>query len=99
MGFLWSELLETFDFGKKHPIQIGRFNRLYNFVEEKGFLNQPNVQIIEPELLSEALLKKIHSEDYLVKLREISETGVGDIDIDTPGFKNIYFHSRIAAGA
>ncbi len=99
VGFLWSELLETFDFGRNHPIRIGRFKMLRNFIEENGFLDQSNVQILDPQPLSEDLLKKTHSEDYLAKVRMISETGVGDIDIDTPGFKNIYFHSRIASGA
>ena len=72
---------------------------LRDFVDENGLLDQPNVRIITPELLSEELLSKIHSEDYLTKLKRISETGEGDIDIDTPGFKNIYFHTRIASGA
>ncbi|MCK4566290.1 MAG: hypothetical protein KAU48_03180 [Candidatus Thorarchaeota archaeon] len=99
VGFLWSELLETFDFGRAHPIRIGRFKMLRNFTEENGFLDQSNVQVIDPQPLSEDLLEKTHSEDYLAKVRLISETGVGDIDIDTPGFKNIYFHSRIASGA
>ncbi|TFG32349.1 hypothetical protein EU528_03750 [Candidatus Thorarchaeota archaeon] len=99
IGFLWSELLESFDFGSKHPIQIGRFRMLRDFIRENGFLDCPNVQIINPELLSEELLKKTHSAEYIAKIQNISETGVGDIDIDTPGFKNIYFHSRIASGA
>jgi acetoin utilization protein AcuC len=99
VGFLWSEFLETFDFGKKHPIKIGRFRMLRDFVDENGLLKQSNVRMITPELLSEELLHKIHAEDYLTKLKKISETGVGDIDIDTPGFKNIYFNTRITAGA
>ena len=99
VGFLWTELLETFDFGIKHPIQIGRFKMLRDFIDENGFLDQSKVQIINPDLLSEDLLRKIHAEEYIARIQEISETGVGDIDIDTPGFENIYFHSRIASGA
>ncbi|MHA1290492.1 MAG: hypothetical protein ACTSPB_24175, partial [Candidatus Thorarchaeota archaeon] len=99
VGFLWSDHLESFDFGKKHPIQIGRYAMLRDFSKENGFFDSSNIQMIEPELLSEELLRKTHAEDYIAKIQEISETGVGDIDIDTPGFKNIYFHSRIASGA
>ncbi|TFH00103.1 hypothetical protein E4H12_00220 [Candidatus Thorarchaeota archaeon] len=72
---------------------------LHDFLEENDFLDQSNVLVIKPELLSENLLKKTHSADYIARIQEISETGVGDIDIDTPGFKDIYFHSRIASGA
>jgi len=99
VGFLWDELLESFDFGSKHPIQPGRFQMLHDFIKERGFLDQSNVEIITPELLPEELLKRIHAEDYIARMKEISETGKGDIDIDTPGFKNLYFHVRIGSGA
>ena len=59
---------------------------LHDFLIEEGFLDCPNVQIIEPQLLSEDLLRRIHSEDYIAKVKMISETGEGEIDIDTPGF-------------
>jgi acetoin utilization protein AcuC len=99
VGFLWDELLESFDFGSKHPIQPGRFKMLHDFADEYGFLKQDNIRIIRPEVLPEELLQKTHALTYIKRIQEISETGVGDIDVDTPGFKNIYFHSRIASGA
>jgi acetoin utilization protein AcuC len=99
VGFLWSPLLETFDFGRKHPIRVGRFKMIRDFVEFQGFLDLPNVSIITPELLPEELLLTVHSEEYIEQVQRISETGVGDIDIDTPGFKDMYFNSRIVAGA
>jgi acetoin utilization protein AcuC len=99
VGFLWSPLLETFDFGRKHPIRVGRFKMIRDFVDSQGFLNSPNVSIITPQLLPDELLRTIHSEEYIQKVQSISETGVGDIDIDTPGFKDIYFNSRIVSGA
>ena len=99
IGFLWSPLLETFDFGRKHPIQVGRFKMIHDFLLEQGFLEQPNVSIIEPQALSEDLLEIIHSKEYITRVNKISETGEGEIDIDTPGFKGIYFNARITSGA
>jgi acetoin utilization protein AcuC len=99
IGFLWSPLLETFDFGRKHPIRVGRFKMIYDFVEKQGFLSLPNVRVLEPELLPEDLLRTIHAHDYIKEVQRISETGIGEIDIDTPGFKDIYFNSRIVSGA
>jgi len=99
IGFLWSPLLETFDFGRKHPIQVGRFKMIHDFLDERGFLSLPNVRIINPELLPEDLLNTIHAKDYIIEVKRISETGIGDIDIDTPGFKKIYFNSRLVSGA
>jgi len=99
IGFLWSPLLETFDFGRKHPIRVGRFKMIHDFVDAQGFLSLANVQVINPELLSEDLLRTIHAQDYISEVQRISETGIGEIDIDTPGFKDIYFNSRIVSGA
>ncbi|MFQ5832334.1 MAG: histone deacetylase family protein [Candidatus Thorarchaeota archaeon] len=98
-GFLWSEDLETFDFGTKHPIRVGRFLMVKQFLEEVRFLAQPNVKIITPEPLVLPLLDKTHSQEYLNMVREISRSGMGDIDIDTPGFEGIYDNARITSGA
>jgi acetoin utilization protein AcuC len=70
-----------------------------DFFAENEFLNQPNVEIIKPEYISEELLSAIHAQSYLEDVRRISETGVGEIDIDTPGFKGIYENARITCGA
>jgi len=99
VGFLWSPLLETFDFGKKHPIRVGRFTMIHDFLMEQKFLDQPNVTILEPRILSEEILQSIHSAEYLSRVQEISKSGEGDIDIDTPGFKGIYFNARMTSGA
>ncbi|TFG31871.1 acetoin utilization protein AcuC [Candidatus Thorarchaeota archaeon] len=99
VGFLWSPLLESFNFGNKHPIKVGRFKLIHDFILEHGFLENSNVSIIEPSPLTEELLQTIHSKEYIARVIEISETGQGDIDIDTPGFRGIYFNGRITSGA
>lgn len=99
VGFMWSELLETFDFGPRHPIQAGRFRSVRDYLAECGLLDMPNVVSIPPRPLSDEELLEIHSPEYLEKVQRISETGVGDIDIDTPGFKGIYENASITSGA
>lgn len=99
VGFVWSPELETFDFGSKHPIRVGRFQMVKDFLEESRFLDHPNVRVITPRPLSDSLLTRIHSSEYILKVRKISETGEGEIDIDTPGFKGIFDNARITSGA
>jgi acetoin utilization protein AcuC len=99
VGFTWSPELETFDFGSKHPIRVGRFQMVKDFLQETRFLEHPNVKIIKPKPLSDSLLSRIHSQEYLDKVQRISETGQGEIDIDTPGFKGIYNNASITSGA
>jgi acetoin utilization protein AcuC len=99
VGFMWSELLESFDFGAKHPIQPGRFRSVRDYYEACGFLDLPNVQLLTPVPLSEAELSQIHTLQYLEEVRRISETGDGAIDVDTPGFEGIYENASITSGA
>lgn len=99
VGFTWSPMFEEFDYGRKHPLRKGRFFEAYDFLNEEGFLGAPQVSIIEAEPISEELLTKIHSQEYISFVQQVSETGEGDIDIDTPGFKGIYDNARIQCGA
>jgi acetoin utilization protein AcuC len=70
-----------------------------DFIEEVGFLNQRNVEIVKPKPLPISLLERIHSREYIRRVKQISESGEGDIDIDTPGFKGIWENSLITSGA
>ena len=54
-GFLWNPSLETFDFGSRHPVRVGRFQMVRDFIDSSGFLDKPNVEIIKPKPLSEEL--------------------------------------------
>ncbi len=98
-GFIWDESLETFDFGTRHPIRVGRFTMVRDFVRKSGFFEDFNMVPIKPEPLDQRILRRTHSERYLDFVKQISETGEGDIDIDTPGFKGIYENSLITSGA
>lgn len=99
VGFLWNPSLETFDFGSKHPIKVGRFQMVRDFLADNDFLSQPNVEILQPEPLTDDLLLTIHAKEYLDAVRRISETGLGEISIDTPGFLGIYENASITSGA
>ncbi|TXT57508.1 MAG: Acetoin utilization protein AcuC [Candidatus Thorarchaeota archaeon] len=99
VGFLWDPMMETFDFGKSHPVRVGRFQMVRDFLKEIQLLSADNISTIKPHPLSEELLERIHAPDYLDEVRRISKTGVGDIDIDTPGFQGIYENARFTSGA
>ena len=66
--------METFDFGSRHPVRVGRFQMVRDFIDSSGFLDKPNVEIIKPKPLSEELLARIHSREYIQKVKTISET-------------------------
>jgi acetoin utilization protein AcuC len=99
VGFLWNPSMETFDFGTKHPIKVGRLQMVRDFFAENDFLSQPNVEILTPRPLADNLLKTIHAQRYLDAVREMSKTGEGEIAIDTPAFVGIYENAIITSGA
>lgn len=70
-----------------------------DFLADNDFLSQPNVEILQPEPLTDDLLLTIHAKEYLDAVRRISETGLGEISIDTPGFLGIYENASITSGA
>ena len=98
VGFMWDSDLETFDFGARHPVRVGRFQMVHDFLLESGILDASRIEVIKPEPVSDDLLQKAHSEEYIQKVRQISKTGVGDIDIDTPGFVGILENSLLTSG-
>ncbi len=69
-----------------------------DYLDECGFLGLPNVDVIAPEPLPLDLLSQIHSQEYIKQVQAISRTGIGEIDIDTPGFRGIYDTARISCG-
>ncbi|MBD3407710.1 MAG: acetoin utilization protein AcuC [Candidatus Lokiarchaeota archaeon] len=99
VGFLWDYSMETFNFGKSHPVRVGRFQMVRDFIEQVELLTAENISILKPEPLSESLLERIHAPEYLDEVRRISRTGEGEIDIDTPGFRGIYENALITTGA
>ncbi len=99
VGFLWDPSLESFDFGRRHPVRVGRFQMVRDFLKASGFLDQPNVTNIIPRPLDTRILAKTHSSAYIRYVQRISETGEGEIDIDTPGFKGIYENALVTSGA
>ncbi len=99
VGFVWSSEFERFDFGRRHPIRVGRFQMAFDLVNDAGFLEHPSVRLVDPTPLSDEMLVRIHSEEFIKRVKQISLTGQGEIDIDTPGFKGIYEYGQLSCGA
>jgi acetoin utilization protein AcuC len=70
-----------------------------DFLDSAGLLASGNVTEIQAESLPVNILERVHSSQYIEKVRTISETGQGEIDIDTPGFKGIYENALVLSGA
>ncbi|MHA1770313.1 MAG: histone deacetylase family protein [Candidatus Thorarchaeota archaeon] len=96
---MWNEGFERFDNGDRHPVRRGRFRAVRDYVRAMGFFNGSLVQEIISEQLPVSLIERIHDPQYIAQVKEISRTGIGQIDIDTPGFVGIYDTARWLCGS
>jgi len=99
IGFVWSDIYQKYDFGQRRQDHDIRFRTVLDEIRNSGMLDLSIVEIMPPDLLSLDLLKRIHSTEYIQFVRTISDTGVGDIDIDTPGFHGIFEFGLSISGA
>lgn len=98
-GFLWSPTFDSHDYGRRHPIRRNRFTYIKESVEAEGCLDSSRLDILETDMLPEDVLGAVHSSDYISRVREISQSGLGNIADDTPGFKGIYENALSVSGA
>ncbi len=99
VAFMWNEGFERFDNGEGHPVRRGRFRAVRDYVESQGFFSRGHVVEMSPSQLPVNLIERIHDESYIAKVKDISRTGVGEIDIDTPGFVGMYETVRWLCGS
>ncbi|TFF91457.1 acetoin utilization protein AcuC [Candidatus Thorarchaeota archaeon] len=98
-GFLWSSLFDSHDYGRRHPIKKNRFTFIKESIEETGWFDSPIIDIVKTGLLPQDILRAVHSPEYIARVREISESGVGEVADDTPGFKGVYENALSVSGA
>lgn len=79
-----------------HPENAARLSVMYDALEQSSFYKQ--LHFIIPEILSEALLYEVHSEEMIQLVKEISEHEDSWIDLDTYVCKSDYETARLAAG-
>ncbi len=96
-----TQLIFSRDFNKHnnpgHPENARRLNIMIDELEKTSFYNQ--LEILEPELLSEETLKEIHSERMIEQIRDSSQIEESWIDLDTYVCRGDFEIARLAAGA
>jgi len=94
-GIVYHKDFNKYDLGIKHPLVGDKPKKTMDFLKEKGILEQ--IKIFEPKVASENDLKKVHSQKYIDRVKELSKTG-GMLSIDTPAPIGIYEIARLVTG-
>jgi len=100
---MFGDELANYHFGEQHPFGPKRY---WAFKEEfeSRFINegQLNKKILlqKPQQANETQLALFHTQDYINKVKDLSETGEGYLDCgDTPARKGIYHSARFVVGS
>jgi acetoin utilization protein AcuC len=92
------EQLAAYNFGADHPFGPQRHSAFVSEFERRGL--QHKACLCEPVMAARDAITAFHTQDYVEKVRRLSETGVGLLDQgDTPAFKGMFEASRFVAGS
>jgi len=94
-GIVYHKDFNKYDLGVKHPLVGDKPKRIMNFLKEKGILDK--IKIFEPIIATQNDLKKVHSQKYIDRVKELSKTG-GMLSTDTPAPIGIYKIARLVTG-
>ncbi|HEC82186.1 MAG TPA: histone deacetylase family protein [Thermoplasmatales archaeon] len=95
IAFSYHEKYNHYDLGQNHPLIGDKPRKTLAFFKEKKLTNEFN--IFQPVKASENDLLKIHSKEFVEKIKQLSKEG-GYLSIDTPAPKGIYDVARLAVG-
>lgn len=105
-GLIYSDDLLKYTFGSFHPLSQIRMKLAFELMKDCGFLEKPNVKILEPSVANEAMLLLAHDEEYVNVVKDLS-SGVHHPDSfrygfglgDNPIFDGMHEASLIHLGA
>jgi len=86
---MYSDELAQYHFGEDHPFGPKRYSAFKDEFIKRGLDKQ--VQLCKPKIATEQQLSMFHSQDYINKVKLLSEKGFGFLDYgDTPARQGIY---------
>jgi len=94
-GIVYHEDYNKYDLGMGHPLVGDKPKKTMQLLKEKNLLK--NVKEFLPEKATEKELLKVHSQEYINKVKTLSKTG-GMLSKDTPAPKGIYEIARLVTG-
>lgn len=95
LTIIYHEDYNKYDLGLDHPLIGDKPRRTIKFLEKKSIIK--DVKLFKPKKATEKDLLRVHSENYVKKVKELSRTG-GMLSFDTPAPIGIFETASIAAG-
>ncbi|MCS7114938.1 MAG: histone deacetylase [Nitrososphaerota archaeon] len=98
VALIYQRKLLEHDFGPEHPFRKERFTLYFDKLKEKGILDLPQLQVVDPPLeATEEDVLLVHEPSLLNLIKTLSKTG-GRLDADTPVPMGTYERALVQAG-
>jgi acetoin utilization deacetylase AcuC-like enzyme len=91
--FIYHKDYSKYNLGEDHPFLSLKPKNLLEFLKSKTLSKR--LEVLEPKLLPENELYKVHTKDFVNLVKALSESG-GLLSLDTPAPKGIYEIARLA---
>ena len=104
-ALIYSHDFNRFSYGDEHPFNIRRFVLAFELMRQYGLTDLPGAAIRDCPRVAEEDLLTFHTSDYLVRLKEFSNSDVpradfryGLGDLDNPVFRGLYDWACLGTG-
>ena len=97
LGIIWDERFSDIDFGPDHPVKRNRSQKTFGLLKELGVVNG-NAVVHEAEPAIEEDILLVHDSNYIKKIKKMSETGIGELSMDTPAFRGMHEYACVCVG-
>ena len=94
-GIVYHEVYLSHNLGRGHPESPERIKSILKATEQVS--KRKDVTLFEPKPASTTDLLRVHTEDYVARVRNMSDIG-GILTMDTPVPPGVYETARLAAG-
>lgn len=81
-----------------HPERRERLTYTMDQLREEGVLKHPSVEVVEPERVDESEMSRVHTREYIEKLKHLSDEGEGALSADTHVSEHTWRSALLAAG-
>jgi acetoin utilization protein AcuC len=105
-AFIYTSKFDDFSLGESHPFKPYRGTMVFELCYRYGLLDEPWIEVLEPEPASEEDMLEYHQREYVEALKS-ANTGSFDFTLleyglgtgDNPVFKGVYDFSLLVLGA
>ena len=94
-AIIYHEKYLEHNLGSGHPESPDRLKKTMEILKE--IIDKPNIELLKPKPATEEDLLRVHSKDYVDKIKSMSQEG-NVLTLDTPVPKGVYEIAKLSAG-